>query len=90
MTKRLRELEEVARVAKLSAYMPGNTLPGTATARVEGYRMALEDLKPVLEAARWVNDPMLADEYCFPVHDVDHPCWIEKLREALEGLDIWG
>lgn len=48
MTKRLRELE--ARVERLPPQWTGHK----AFAELKGYRMALEDLAPVLTAAREV------------------------------------
>ena len=51
MTKRLRELE--AKESKYADYkFQYSTTAQGARARAEGYRMALEDLRPVLEAAQ--------------------------------------
>lgn len=52
MTPRLRELEATAVLAKDVPFSPYNTLPLSTDGAVRGYKMALEDLAPVLAAAR--------------------------------------
>ncbi len=93
MTPRLRELEAEERISKDGrGYVDGVTV-AIRRATIEGYKMALEDLKPVLDAAqtgfdaidKWLTSPVSgskADE-AIRVAKVAR----EVLRDALAGLE---
>ena len=89
MTKRLRELEAAERTPKDGRdYLDGVTL-GVRRATIEGYKMALEDLAPVLAAA---NGLMRETQRMWPhfqvVNESDHTIAqaMSALRDALEEV----
>jgi len=82
MTSRMRELEDLSaghsghRNCNEYCQRPGNIL--------DGYKQALADLKPVLDAAKAMDDCAF--------HDVEDPpgagrCTFCVLRDALAGLE---
>ena len=91
MIPRLRKLEaKVSRLQRID--MSGfdrfgretmNKELGGANGHVAGYKMALEDLKPVLDAAK-ATQAETHEWYC----SVEEPCPLCKtLRDALAGLE---
>ena len=79
-TPRLRELEEQHRT-KLKNDAPIVRL--SSKSYIEGYKKALEDLRPVLEAARVLNG---FDQYAVPGGSAT----FKALRDALAGLALEG
>ncbi len=82
-TSRLRELEETNALAEAAPFSLYNTLPAFTKGQIDGYRLYLEDLKPVLLAARHIALPNDHPPTCGSCQNQ-----LEALRKALAALEV--
>ncbi len=89
MTPRLRELEATAELAKSAPFSPYNTLPASTDGMVRGYKLAQEDLKPVLDAAEELKIQVAKIIHVSMLEEGNAPidrAWL-ALRDALAGME---